>query len=1021
MRFSQLGRPLADRLSILVLLIWAGGVSDRLAPAQEPKLVAETEPLTPQEQLSKFHLPPGFRIELIAAEPDVRKPMNLKFDAAGRLYFTQSVEYPWPVADGHTGRDSIRRLVDRNGDGVPDTTEVFAEGLNIPIGVTPVDGGLLGFSIPTLYYFPDRNGDGLADQRIEYYRQFGFRDTHGMCSSLNWWIDGWVYGCHGFSNESTVAGADGRPIVMQSGNTYRLRPDGSHIEYYTHGQVNPFGLCLDPLGQVYTADCHSKPAYALLRGAYYPSFGKPHDGLGFGPELMQHLHGSTGICGIVYYAARHFPAEFHDNLLIGNPVTGRINRDRFEYHGSTPRAIELPDFLTCDDPWFRPVDLQLAPDGSLYIADFYNRIIGHYEVPLTHPGRDRERGRIWRVTYVGTDGQTQPPPIPNLEQASITQLIETLGHPHLSLRVPATHQLVSRATAGELDTIAAALQSTSPEARAHALWVLARRAALQPEQKQKLIGDRERLVRVHTVKAIVEQPEWTEADRQCVHRALTDADPFVRRAAVEAVSRHPAAGDEARLLSVWDSADSADAMLIHATKIALRDVLRARQSLADVGTTSLSTASRARLVEVCLGLPAESTAVWLLHSWQAEPWPNSLLEPVAQLVSQFVPTSAEPEWNGLLAQWQEHSSVDVQIRLLRAVARGQQARGNPLSEVAVAWGDRLAAALLKSDDAGSSQQALELIRDLRLIQSATALPAWLTTSAPHPGLKPLVIDTLAAIGHPELLPAVNDLLAQPDITVDLQQHAAQVLAGLNQEPARVVLLERLKTAPSPVAMAIARGLALGTAGGQALLNAIEKGQASPRLLQDPTVEQRLSAARIPQLAERRAALLDNLPPVPEAAAELQQARQKAFLQAQPDLARGGKLFQQHCNACHQLQTQGGKVGPALDGVGLRGLARLLEDTLDPNRNVDAAFRATVVSLTNGQVLSGLALREEGAVLILADDQGKERRIPLGEIEERRLVTLSPMPANIAEKISEADFSDLLAFLLSQRTGPADRP
>ncbi|OYW21257.1 MAG: dehydrogenase, partial [Planctomycetales bacterium 12-60-4] len=318
-------------------------------------------------------------------------------DAAGRLWFTQSIEYPWPVAEGQTGRDTIRVMSDTDNDGVPDKVDVFANGLNIPIGITPVYGGVLGYSIPTLYFFPDADGDGVADGRTEFYHSFGFRDTHGMCSSLNWWIDGWVYGCHGFANESEVVGTDGKPIKLQSGNTYRLKPDGSHIEYVTHGQVNPFGMCFDPLGNQYTSDCHTKPAYLVLRGAYYPSFGKPHDGLGYGPELLQHLHGSTGIAGIVYYAADHFPAEFRDNLIIGNPVTGRINRDTLEIHGSTYKAIEQPDFLTCDDPWFRPVDIQLAPDGSLYVADFYNRIIGHYEVPLTHPGRDRERAAECRA------------------------------------------------------------------------------------------------------------------------------------------------------------------------------------------------------------------------------------------------------------------------------------------------------------------------------------------------------------------------------------------------------------------------------------------------------------------------------------------------------------------------------------------------------------------------------------------------------------------------------------------------
>src|SRR4029078_12421530 len=130
----------------------------------------------------------------------------------------------------------------------------------------------------------------------------GFVDRHGMSGSFTWGFDGWLYAHHGFSNTSTVKGPDVSAILMQSGNIYRMLPDGSHVEQITWGQVNPFGLCFDWLGNLYSADCHSMPIYQLLRGAYYPSLGKPHDGLGYGPEMMRHQHGSTGLAGVVYYA-----------------------------------------------------------------------------------------------------------------------------------------------------------------------------------------------------------------------------------------------------------------------------------------------------------------------------------------------------------------------------------------------------------------------------------------------------------------------------------------------------------------------------------------------------------------------------------------------------------------------------------------------------------------------------------------------------------------------------------------------
>src|SRR5262249_44124924 len=257
----------------------------------------------------------------------------------GRLWVTSSVEYPFPAPGDRPGKDVIKVLEDTDGDGKADKAFVFADGLNIPIGLLPFHNGALVYSIPNIYRVWSPDGGDRAVKRQVAYSTFGFKDTHGMASSFTWGFDGWIYACHGYSNTSTIKGKDGMAVTMNSGNTYRLRPDGSHIEQYTHGQVNPFGLCFDPLGNLYSADCHTKPVMMLLRGGYYQSFGKPHDGLGFAPEMCNHDHGSTAICGIVYYAAEQFPSDFRDNIFLGNVVTNRINRDKLERHGSTMRAI----------------------------------------------------------------------------------------------------------------------------------------------------------------------------------------------------------------------------------------------------------------------------------------------------------------------------------------------------------------------------------------------------------------------------------------------------------------------------------------------------------------------------------------------------------------------------------------------------------------------------------------------------------------------------------------------------------
>lgn len=404
-------------LFILTLATTLHAVED---PAIDASLVRSTEPLSPADQRAGFKLSSGFEIELFASEPQIHKPINLAFDDRGRVWVSSSHEYPYPAgrdrwvdAKGTRVRDSkdaIIILEDTNGDGRADKRTVFADGLNIPTGVIPYKTGCIAWSIPNIWFFDDTNGDGICDTRTILFGPLGWqRDVHGNCSSFRLGPDGWIYATHGFSNEShfkvrpenlgsAKAGDPGTELKVHSGNVFRFRPDGSRVELFSAGQVNPFGLAWDRLGNLYSADCHSAPIYQLLRGATYPSFGKPHDGIGFGPVMMTHTHSSTGICGIVYLEEHLWGNDWHDRILIGNVVTSRINANRVSFNGSSPVAQEEPDFLISADPWFRPVDLRVAPDRSLYVADFYNRIIGHYEVPLDHPGRDRERGRIWRIT-----------------------------------------------------------------------------------------------------------------------------------------------------------------------------------------------------------------------------------------------------------------------------------------------------------------------------------------------------------------------------------------------------------------------------------------------------------------------------------------------------------------------------------------------------------------------------------------------------------------------------------------------
>lgn len=989
--------------------------------AQEVQLVAPTEPLTAEEQQKLFHLPEGFEIQLVASEPEIAKPMNIRFDNRGRLFVTHSLEYPFPAADDAPKRDAVSRMEDFDERGHAGTVTKVVEGLNIPIGLLPVDDAVIYHTIPQINISRDTDGDGEYDEQEMLYGTIESRDTHGMCNSLNRWLDGWIYACHGFANNSTVQGADGEAITMNSGNTWRMRLDGSHCEQWTHGQVNPFGMTWDPLGNLYTSDCHTKPIYMLLRGAWYPSFGKPHDGMGFGPSMIKHLHGSTGIAGIVYYTAEHFPKRYRDTVFIGNPVTGRVNRDHFDIHGSTYEAIEEPDFISCDDPWFRPVDLQLGPDGALYIADFYNRIIGHYEVPLTHPGRDRHRGRIWRVVYTGTDDDAQPlQALPNLTEASPQELIAKLDNPNLAQRTMATHELVDRVGQAAIEPVTEIVRSGTPQQRAHGLWVLFRLNALNEQLIKNLASDPDRMVRVHLMKALAEREKWDDSNQlsDLAIAGLSDDDPFVRRAAADALGRHPSLRQVEPLLKLWQQTDEADTHLTHVVRMAIRDHMQMPGAYDELASLIASNDDYAwKIADISEGIPSERAAGYLLQYLTPTSVSDLDLERLLYHAARYAAETQVPSIYGY-AEIHQSASVDTQQIVLETLNRAAQARGSKFPETATEWAVTLADRLLTSDSNLQKRHGVKLASELRLASVYDQLAA-LATSADHPPLRNDAIDACIANDAGRAVILLAGILENGGEPIDIRQKAAGALGGIGSPESQEALLAVLPSAPERLAVEIATALASRKEGAKALLASIEAGKATARLLQEKVIVDRLRNTQLDGLDEKIEKLTASLPPADERLATLVGQRRDGFLAADVDLAAGHQVFLKHCAACHKIGEEGKKVGPELDGVGQRGLERLLEDVLDPSRNVDQAFRSTLISTDDGRVVSGLALREEGEVLVLADNQGKEVRVVLDEIDEQSVSSLSPMPANVVDLVSEPEFYQLIGFLLNQRTLASD--
>ncbi len=1087
--------------------------------AAEPKdrLIRETPALTPEAERAALHVPEGFDVQLFAAEPQINKPINLAFDAKGRLWASSTVEYPyaadksrWSDPQGtrvKDSRDAIKILEDTDGDGRADKATVFADALNIPTGVLPWhkpehQAGCIAFSIPNIWYFADTDGDDKADLREILFGPLGYeKDTHGMCSSFRLGLDGWVYATHGFNNTSRFeVRADrwqpdgkmtnsripnderspnapnpktsdssfeprhsfviphssfdipGRRLELQSGNVFRFKPDGSRVEKYTSGQVNPFGLAWDRYGNLYSADCHSSPIYQLIRGACYPSFGKPHDGLGFAPVMSQHTHGSTGICGIVYLDGGVWGPEWDDHILLGNCVTSRVNHDHVTFTGSTPKANEQPDFITSDDPWFRPVDLQLGPDNALYIADFYNKIIGHYEVPLDHKGRDKTRGRIWRVVNKKhseslRDSPVAASPLNALHSSNLTrrylatELLIRQNNPAHDAEAPANeesvaHRLWIGARLGTIDTnqIKTAMDSF-PLAKTHAFrlssWLAGQDGIPNFSTLTRTIGDfssaltftREEPAHDQHPPVSRQEAEDQKASTECI--GLTEGRSGIHEL-VQALRSQASVQDETLLLT---------------TKIALKNILSTPGSFKGLPPDAKEA------VEVALAVPNAESSHWL---WRLETQSSTRSASFTQILT-HIARHGDPTLLPQAIALAKQSSLqysNTPLPLLTALHDGLSERGTPPPPELLSWAQDLAKQLLDAaskkpaptwTSTGNAKWSLQPRKlaeggEVTVLQSMAKgggdeesrtgtlqsktfdapakLTLWLNGHRGFPTAKPhdknLVRVVEAEKGGSELARAFPPRDDKPKrLELNLSKHVGkrvrlEIIDGDNAKAYAWLGITRIE----PALVSVNDFQSEDTTRESLKTLAVMLQHSAPAALRE-----KLATYLPPRPAP---------PPLPVSPEQRKQldtliaARAAAFAKSKPDLETGANVFKMNCAACHQIKGEGGLIGPQLDGIGTRGPERLCEDILDPNRNVDAHFHLHTFTLKDGTVTAGFLKAELGEIKLLADATGKEHRLSKKDITKSEVTPMSLMPPTFGQTMDEATFNDLLGYLLNEQ-------
>jgi mono/diheme cytochrome c family protein/glucose/arabinose dehydrogenase len=489
------------------------------------------------DSIESFTMMDGFRIELFAAEsdfPDLRNPINMSFDNEGRLWVSVAPSYPAYRPGDPKPDDKLIIFEDTDGDGKADTQSVFADGLHLPMGFELAADGVYVAQQPDLIFLQDRDGDGRADHREVVLRGFDPHDTHHSIGAFCVDPMGGLYMPEGIFLHSQVETAYGPRRNSWSG-LWRYDPIDQRLERYSRSvYANPWGIAFDDWGQCYIADASggqnwwALPLSVKMRPGRYVEKTKQ-----FAPKRARPTSGAE------FISSRHFPEELQGGYMVNNVIGfhGTSIHDVWE-DGSGFAGEHRGDLLSSRDPNFRPVDLEFAPDGSLYILDWHNPLIGHMQHSARDPKRDSDHGRIYRVTY---PDRPLVEPV-QIAGAGIDKLLHALEAPEIRTRYRARRELRKYAAEELLPRIEVWLAEkdrSSPRFEHHlleALWVSAGTGKVNSELLDRALKASAHQVRAAAVDVV--RFRWRDIPEhvELLRHAASDSHPRVRLAAMVAAS-----------------------------------------------------------------------------------------------------------------------------------------------------------------------------------------------------------------------------------------------------------------------------------------------------------------------------------------------------------------------------------------------------------------------------------------------------------------------------------------------------
>ena len=984
-------------------------LSGQHAPAGNPAM-------SPEDQRKSFKVPPGFEVRLFASEPDVVNPVAMSFDERGRLWVLELYEYPLGVKPGEAGRDRIKILEDTDGDGRADKVTVFADGMSLATGLLVGHGGVYVGEAPHLWFMQDTKGTGVADRKVEVLTGFGREDRHELLNGFTWGPDGQLYMTHGVFTRTEArdaANPSARPTLISAG-VARMNPKTRSIEVYSEGTSNPWGVDFDARGNAFVSACVIDHLFHLVPGGLYNrQAGQPPFQYGYGElkSIVDYRHHMAAYAGVDVYQGDQWPASWKGEILVGNIHQNALNHEHVEPMGASFKAQARPDFMTTADGWFMPVSTQTGPDGAVWVMDWYDRYPCYQNAQADPDGIDRERGRIWRVVWVGDQAGKPVPSRPSadmdLSKLSSVELTGLLAHPNV------WHQRTARRLLGERGATAFGPRTlhaktpvhellksgTTPEARLNALWTLHEMGLLEDETLDEVAADADPGVRSWAARITGERGLPLGDAIKRLAKLAEDPDPTVRLGVTVAARQF-----------VSGSLTIDTPPLVPVSEVVTGPVLSAlfrghRNAAQKTPDPTLDFLYWMALEPIVAYDPVHAVNAYTKDGASAElPFSATLLTKIMRRACDLRDDAVLGRVVLEFGKIPENASPAL-IAGLKGLIDGQRGRASNPGAEAVTVISRLTASA-NAEVAQAARQLGTLWGDAAALKASLAR---ITDPSASEAERLAGIKAARTVrGEDVRKTLVSVINSKESETVRIE--AIRALADVGADDSGKELLSGWAAMSPAVRRAAAELCTTRNAWRWSLFNAVERGDVKRGDL-TPSVIRTLATSRDDDQRMKAQNLFGRVNASSSEKLKLIAEKRRVVTTGPVDLPAGHEVAKKTCFVCHKLYGEGAEIGPDLTGVGRSSLDALLHNVIHPNEIIGQGYENVEVETKDDRQLSGRMVENNDRVVRLVMAGPTEVVIGKADVKSLRITENSVMPEGL-EQMPDADFRNLIWYILA---------